>query len=71
MKNDNIGNKFLISSLILFFLLSSIKGQREPKNATRCLFRISDSEFINFNGLKSGVGENKYINIFLIINNII
>jgi hypothetical protein len=71
MKNDNIGNKFLISSLILFFLFSAIKGERIAKDQTRCLFRISDSEFLNFNSLKSGVGENKYINIFLIINNII
>jgi len=71
MKNNNIGNKFIISSLILFFLFSAIKGDRNATNNTRCLFRISDSEFLNFNSLKSGVGENKYINIFLIINNII
>jgi hypothetical protein len=25
---------------------------------------LTESEFLNFNGLKSGVGENKYIKIF-------
>jgi hypothetical protein len=32
---------------------------------------ITESEFFNFIKLKSGIGENRYINIFLIINNII
>lgn len=66
MKNDKIWNKLIISSLLLFFLFSSINGQQ-----ARCLFMISESEFFNFNKLKSGIGENRYINIFIIINNII
>jgi hypothetical protein len=66
MKNDKIMNKLLISSILLFFLISSINGQQ-----SRCLFMITESEFFNFNKLKSGIGENRYINIFLIINNII
>jgi hypothetical protein len=66
MKNDKIRNKLLISSILLFFLISSINGQQ-----SRCLFMITESEFFNFNKLKSGIGENKYINIFIIINNII
>ena len=59
MKNVKIGNKIIISSLILFFFLSSIKAQK-----SRCLFLLTESEFLNFNGLKSGVGENKYIKFF-------
>ena len=59
MKNDKIWNKLIIPSLLLIFLLSSINGQQ-----SRCLFMISESEFFNFNKLKSGIGENKYINIF-------
>jgi hypothetical protein len=66
MKNDKIKNKLLIYSILLFFLISSINGQQ-----SRCLFMITESEFFNFNKLKSGIGENKYINIFIIINNII
>ena len=66
MKNDKIRNKLLISSILLFFLISPINGQQ-----SRCLFMITESEFFNFNKLKSGIGENKYINIFIIINNII
>jgi hypothetical protein len=66
MKNDKIMNKLLISSILLFFLISSINGQQ-----SRCLFMITESEFFNFNKLKSGIGENRYINIFIIINNII
>ena len=59
MKNEKIWNKLIISSLLLFFLFSSINGHQ-----ARCLFMISESEFFNFNKLKSGIGENKYINIF-------
>lgn len=66
MKNDKIGNKPIISLLLLFFLFSSINAQQ-----ARCLFMITESEFFNFIKLKSGIGENRYINIFLIINNII
>jgi hypothetical protein len=54
MKNANIGNKFIISSLIIFILFLSIKAQ-----STRCLYNLTESEFLNFNGLKSGVGENR------------